>query len=237
VNKTLFVHIGTHKTGSKSLQSYLDALNPTLVTWGYRFYRGLQRDPRCHGELGLAALRPERDSFARYWFPDARGIEYSAMVRRHIQESISGSDTAGIIFSNEDLSYLRFSDELASLHDILGREHQIHIVVYLRERQSFLQSYRQQIRSVAGRNVSNDKSSAFYVDDDSWLADYHSLIRAYESEFSAERVHAVDYDHVLAMDGSILPSFMRALGLPEPGQEQKDAFFIHRTTVDGPAKT
>lgn len=227
--KHLVVHIGTHKTGTKSIQSFLDSARPALLARSCRFYLGTQGIRTCHGELGLAALRADRDSFARRRFPDARGADYAARVQEHVRDFLrhTGEDT--VLFSNEDLCYLRFPDELATLHDILGREHRISIVVFLRERREFLRSYRQQVLSVPGRQPSSDRRSALYVEPDSWLADYDSLVTAYVREFGRTNVTALDYDAALGADGSVIPAFMRTIGLPDVVPDEPARFFIHRS--------
>jgi len=227
--KHLVVHVGTHKTGTKSIQSFLDASQQSLRARNCRFYLGTQGVRTCHGELGLAALRADRDSFARHRFPDARGADYAAHVRQHVRGFLDRATERTVIFSNEDLCYLRFPDEVATLHDILGREHRVSIVVFLRERRDFLRSYRQQVLSVPGRQLASDPRSAFYVEPDSWLADYDSLVTAYVREFSPMHVEAVDYDAAVGADGSVIPAFMRAIGLPDvlPGEPAR--YFIHRS--------
>jgi hypothetical protein len=227
--KRLFVHIGTHKTGTKSIQSFLDSAQSRLADQDCRFYLGLQGIRTCHGELGLATLRGDRDSFARRRFPAARGDDYIAQVRRHVGEYLQRVPEQTVIFSNEDLSYLRFPDEVATLHDILGREHHVTIVVFLRERREFLRSYRQQLLSVPGRQLSRDERSAFYVEPDSWLADYDALLAAYADEFGQANIRALDYDAAVSADGSVVPAFMRAIDQPDIVPAEPERFYIHRS--------
>lgn len=229
--KRLFVHIGTHKTGTKSIQSFLESAQSQLVERGCRFYLGLQGNRTCHGELGLAALRGDRDSFARRRFPAARGAAYVERVRRHVAEYLQRVPEEAVIFSNEDLSYLRFADELATLSDVLGRQHLVTIVVFLRQRCDFLRSYRQQILSVPGRQVSDDTRSAFYVEPDSWLTDYDALLNAYGQEFGHENIRALDYDVTVSSDGNVLPAFLRAIEQPDIAPHNLEPFFIHRSPV------
>lgn len=227
--KRLFVHIGTHKTGTKSIQSFLDSAQSRLAEQDCHFYLGLQGIRTCHGELGLAALRDDRDSFARRRFPAARGAEYVEHVRRHVGDCLRRVQEQTVIFSNEDLSYLRFPDELATLHDLLGREHHVTIVVFLRERREFLRSYRQQLLSVPGRQLSRDERSAFYVEPDSWLADYDALLAAYGREFGQANVRALDYDAAVSSAGSVIPAFMRAIDQPAIVPDDLERFYIHRS--------
>ncbi len=229
--KNLIVHVGTHKTGTKSIQAFLDASRNALSERNCRFYLGTRGIRTCHGELGLAALRDDRDSFARLRFPDARGADYAGRVQRHVRDFLGEVTEDTVIFSNEDLCYLRFPDEVARLHDLLGREHRVSIVVFLRERRDFLRSYRQQVLSVPGRQCSSDPRSALYVEPDSWLADYDRLVSTYEQEFGRMHVRAVDYDAAVGVDGSVIPAFMRAIGLPDVLPDDPGQFFRNRSPV------
>ena len=60
----LCVHIGTHKTGSTSLQRWLFQNKDLLKSKGYQLYEGAYILDN-HIELYLAAMRYERDSFGK----------------------------------------------------------------------------------------------------------------------------------------------------------------------------
>ena len=91
---------------------------------------------------------------------------------------------------------------------------EVRIVLVLRERMSYLASYRRQILKVPGRTVSSNPSSALYVEHDSWLADFDGLISAYSSLYGFANVHIVDYDLHIANCGDVLPAVLEALSVP-----------------------
>src|SRR5215475_4156381 len=64
--KSIFLHIGTHRTGTTSLQTYLGRHRTLLASSGFAFYRGGFM-PNNHVELHAAALRQERDSPFRHY--------------------------------------------------------------------------------------------------------------------------------------------------------------------------
>ncbi len=224
----IFLHIGTHKTGSKSLQRFLYDHSSKLKSMGFRLYAGCHKNPTNHMELHLASLRAERDSFARHNEPAlVADAAYFDRIARRVQSFLKTSTQPHTIFSNEDLSYLRFPDEFARLRDIFNvPSSEICVIVYVRNQADFLRSYTQQIRTRKGREPSRNPSSAFYVGEDTWLADYESLISSYRTHLGC-KVVVIDYDAQIGGPGNIIPSFLEVLGLRPPDFEWKD-YFLHR---------
>ena len=68
---------------------------------------------------------------------------------------------------------------------------------------------------VPGRRPSNNPQSALYIKDDSWLADFDSLRKAYAEQFGTGALNIINYDAELAQSGDVLPALLRAVGLPE----------------------
>lgn len=227
----IVLHIGTHKTGSKSLQRLLADYREELHALGYAVYQGMHHNPCNHAELGLAALRHDRDSFARWNHPGSSTPEFTRAVRARVAGFLAGLDTPHAILSNEDLAYLRHADEVETLRGILGGAGPVRVVVYLREKSAFLRSYAQQIRRRPGRLPSTDPRSAFYVEPDSWLVDYEGLVACYAAAFGRDGVTVLDYDDLLAREGNVIPSFLRTLGVPPfPGLDLRD-YFLHRSSA------
>lgn len=211
----IFLHIGTHKTGTKSLQQWLTDNRAELLAEGISFYAGHLKNPNNHSELGLAALREDQDSFARFMYPKLAGLPYRQAVARQIKEYLSACRSRHVIFSNEDLSLLRYPEELTFLRDLFGG-HEVKVVVCLRNKANYLRSYREQILKVPGRLPASRPESSLYVESDSWLVDYASLQEAYASAFGGSNVAAIDYDAAVARDGTIVPSILAALGVTTP---------------------
>jgi len=213
---SLRLHIGTHRTGSTSIQRWLADHREWLAARGYAVYEGLHI-PANHVELYLAAMRRNRDSFAKQSFRGwSFGADYRALVSRRVREHLALHPARQGVFTTEGLSLLRHEDELDALQNVLGEAAaRTSILLFLRNRQDYLNSYRTQLASQPGRIPATDYWSALYVEDDTWLTDYDQLVAAYARTFGGHNVTVIDFDKEVAVHGSVLPSFLAWLGIPQ----------------------
>ncbi|HET7881554.1 MAG TPA: hypothetical protein VFL55_11760 [Acetobacteraceae bacterium] len=205
--KSIFLHIGTHRTGTTSLQAYLGRRRTLLNASDFAFYRGGFM-PNNHIELHAAALRAERDTPFRHY---ARIADIERLRRRteqRIGAFLERVPQQNLIFSAEGLTYLRHDDEVAYLATLLSPA-QTTVIVYLRNRTEFLRSYKRQML-LMHLPLSAEKDHYAYCEPDSWLVDYDALIAAYTRHYSDIRV--LNYDEISARDRSIIPSFAKEIG-------------------------
>ncbi|ARP99139.1 hypothetical protein DFP91_3636 [Pseudorhodoplanes sinuspersici] len=205
--KKIIVHAGFHKTGTTSIQSFLNRNRHVLRAADIDFYSG-RYISNNHVELHAASMRDERMSS----WKKASGFRSSAMfpvIAAQIKEAIDASPCKTILFSAEGISYLRFEDEIRRLHDLLGRR-QTSIIIYQRERSAWLESFKAQLSTHIP--FSTDKDAFNYVEPDTWLLDFETRIGAFQKAFGAENVTVVDYDGEVTLQGSVIPSFLSAIG-------------------------
>jgi hypothetical protein len=211
--KRIYLHIGTHKTGSTSIQAFLRANRRRLEKHGISLFNG-SIDRFNHIELYLAAIRPERDSFAKQKLRIKTGPSFTAVVRGRVASFLASSRTSSVLMTTEGLSLLRHADEIERLRLLLDADHnQVSVILYLREREQFIESYKKQIFKVPGRAFSDDPASVFYVEPGTWLTDYDAIIDAFRGGFGKDAVSIIDYDAEIERRGDVLPSFVEALGL------------------------
>ncbi len=210
--KKIILHIGTHKTGSTSLQRVLYDCPEVLSAQGYAYYTGY-KELRNHIELYLACMRTGRDSFGRQKYHLEWTPEYFARIRTRVHEFLDHADAPTVVFSTEGLSLLRFGDELERLKELLrADENEVHPLVVTRNRDAYLASYRRTILRHADRQLSSDPTSAFYVESDSWLGDFDGLIACYEEAFDRTVVR-IDYDRSVEREGNVLAPVLESMGL------------------------
>jgi hypothetical protein len=209
--KQIFLHIGTHKTGSTSIQGFLRDHHKALSEDGIAVY-GRDRGAFNNTDLYLASLREERDSFAKLRKGNIYGREFAEETATRVRAFLSEATEPKVVMTTEGLALLRYADEIERLrHVVDAGKHDVSIILYVRNKADYLRSYRQQIAKYAGRAASTDKSSVLYAEDDSWIADFDSLIETYESGFPG-RVNVIDYDREMAHRGNVIPSFLAAIG-------------------------
>ena len=197
------VHIGTHKTGSTSLQYWLTQNAEELArTHGLGVYRPIHPNGR---ELALWCANPDRSIPTIREIPEWRTDTWREQSFGHMRSEVERDDDV-VLFSNETLSLLRSPNELENLRTLLAPR-EVHIVLVTRRREDFLRSWREQLTR-DGFAMSPDPSSFAYLESDSWLVDYDEIIAVNAQVFGADRVHRVEYDEAMARYGSIIPAVM-----------------------------
>ena len=226
--KTAIVHIGMHKTGSTSLQFFLNRHRGKLRKAGIDFFEGAYL-PENHLELHAATMRPERMSP----FKIMRNIEaddaFCDEVKRRTTAFVRNSSASRLLFSAEGISYLRYPDEMAALKSLLDGV-PARLAIFVREKASWLASYRAQMKSFP---PPTSKGEFNYTQDDTWLLDFDERIDRFRQAFGKDSVLALSYDDAVAADGSIIPAFLRYLGVIEHfSPDDWNGIFMNRRSPD-----
>jgi hypothetical protein len=183
----VLLHVGTHRTGTTSIQRFLRDHPAELAEVGLTFPRG-QFLADNHVELHMLTMRPERQTFARRMFPQPSPV----------------TARTDALWSAEGLSFLRYPDEIERIVSMIGVPDRV--VMFIREPASFLASYTRNLARV-GVSPSSDPDSTAYVEPDSWLVDYDTRIGLWREMVGAERVTVLDYDD------DVIPIFADLLGI------------------------
>lgn len=221
----VWLHVGTPKTGTTSIQAFLKSQPGFLAASGYSLITCPRGKPNFK-HLTLASLLPFRRPLIKMrGMPTALGLHFMRWrVRRSIARQISKSSSSQFIVSNESLSYLRHVEEVQALRSLFPAECRFTAILVLRDKQDFLASRRKQILKQR-LPISEVNGSSTYVEADSWLVDYESI----ESVFSkiAGEVKVIDYDLALRTDNNIIPAFLATLGMRTiPGAV--DPYFLNK---------
>ena len=201
--RRLFVHIGTHKTGTTSFQKWLMTNEPLLLErFGLGVYHGAFPNAR---EIGLACANTDRLLPVRH-LPQWNDPTWRAHVGDIIQAQLA-RDVPSMILSAESLSFLRAPEEIRRVSEMMTN-HDVTILVTLRNPVEFLGSWERHLTR-GGYELSDNPASFAYVKHDSWLARYDQLIDAYAAVFGRDRVLTIDYESANAEFGSVIPALMR----------------------------
>jgi hypothetical protein len=223
--RRVLLHVGTHRTGTTSIQHFLrDHNEDVLSKVGASFPDGFLI-PAAHSELPLLCIRPERTWPARIRLPGTQDERWLATARRHVRSDVQTSTDEVLVYSHEDLSYLRFDDEFERLRALfVPRE--VTVVVALRDKRDFLRSYGEQLAAM-GFGPSDDPTSFAYLEPDSWLLDHDALVEGYRRHFGTEHVVVLDYDEMLRTDGSAIPAVAALLGISPTSLPSLDEYFFN----------
>ena len=122
---------------------------------------------------------------------------------------------------------LRSDAEIADIKSLFdGYDVDILPILVLREKDDFLQSYKKQMEKT-GHDPSQNPKSAFYVEPDTWLIRFDSIIDAYERGFG--KVEVLTYNR----DG-IITDILARMGFHLPGADK--SYFINQTATSGAGK-
>lgn len=195
------VHIGTHKTGTTSFQNWGDTHRSEIQRrTGYRFYESAW--DRAMIEFPILSVRPELDLHARV----RAGVQWVTPevqrdMRTHIKSQLDGQD---LIISAEGLSFIRTTDEVDRLHELLA-PYELEFIVVLREQADFLSSYSQWMKKLDIKQ-SKDPESCRYLGTDSWIIDFDRFPKLFPG------IKIIEYRQAMHDSGSIIPAIMEGIG-------------------------
>jgi hypothetical protein len=184
--RTVKLHIGKHKTGTTSFQNYLKDV------YGAGGVPDICLVPRKLAiAIVIVCMRdevpiPPQQTAER----KKRSLSFDS-VKKEFEAFKRAAAGNTFVISTEHLSYFRTDEEIMRLRSILGHfdEHEIYLA--LRDKLQFLESYRKQLLKT-GHSISTDRTSAYYCEADSWLADDESIMDLWRRNFG--NITAIEYD-------------------------------------------
>jgi hypothetical protein len=206
----VLLHVGFQKTGTTSIQYWLRDHSALLAEHGFRFPRGWLH-LNTHVELSLCLTRPDRMTQGRLRGDEWRDETWRRFVLWQIIEDLNSHVRGMTILSNEDLSLFRHEDEFEALRRVIG---DAAIIMYLRRPDDFLASLRAHYAKDSMAGPSSDPDAFNYTEPGSWVARYEDRVEMWRRYFT--RVRVLDYDVQVQRDGSVIPSFLRLIGVPVP---------------------
>ena len=208
-----YIHIGSHKTGTTSIQHYLQEHRAALMDAGlYVPDTLLGFDNPSHFLLNVYALDEDRDSTAKTRLREFLDKDFfatldkrlAAAVARHYQQAMDAG-CEEILWTNEGLYLLNSVAEYSRLRQLFSLySEEVACVCCFRDKESFRQSYIKQLESLE-LPLSDDPTSYRYLEPDSWIFDYDRKQALLTEVF--DEVLILDYD-----PSDMVKVFMEALG-------------------------
>lgn len=185
------IHIGQHKTGTTSIQHYLQQNRSKLSDHGLYIPDSIVgfTNP-SHFILNVYALNENRFSSMKERLYKVKSQSYFDGLEDELKLDISRhykiarqKGCKDVLWSNEGLYHLNSEMEYVRLKNLFN-EHSTSIVsdCCFRDPQSYKQSYAKQLLK-QGIMPSKNKDSYRYLEDDSWLFDYPAKLKMLNNVF------------------------------------------------------
>lgn len=201
MKKTIYLHVGMHKTGTTTIQDFLYINKDSLLLHGYDYLVG-----NCvwsaHHPLGWAFQGVSNAT--RHYCPwHERGII------NHLEDEISCSGKNNFIVSSENLFQLKNIEFIERFFKRF-QDFEFKVLVYLREQASFLESWYCEL--VRADYCKLDKEFDEFVDQPMYNLDYNSGLMHWTSFVSKKNIFLFDYSSV-SKNGGLIKSLCGSLGL------------------------
>jgi hypothetical protein len=219
MTRQIIIHAGQHKTGSTSIQTYIELHRDFLSARGITPCRDWSEDLTeermaelpfnakfiANAVLRQSLLTPVRLQTGATSMSDA---EWELAARR-INARLHATAGNTLLVSAEAFSFLRQPAEARRL-DMLCDGFERRCLIFLREPKSWLDSWKVQIThsDLVSKPGAKAGEGIFDLGPSSWLVD-HDAIRA----FWGENAIYLSYEGEVARHGSVIPAFLAALGL------------------------
>jgi hypothetical protein len=234
MRKRVFLHAGMHKTGTTSIQTYLTANRKWLAERDYFVMGDLEasrlhwrskfgRSANCY-RIAHLAIRPDLPTPMRLTAPEtlasSRGVDRAI---RDLNSYIGSHHCHNIIISSEAFSFLRISSERQRVRQMFSN-HQVVPILFFRDEMEWLKSWKSELSKHL--DLAEGRSSQLEIcnfSERSWLVDYEGI-----KKFWGKSGKYLSYEDAVNGFGSVIPTFVEALGLDPAQCPSWDEFWLNK---------
>lgn len=229
-SKTLYIHVGNHKTGTTSIQQALVANPAALEARGLQYFWENYREAKHNF--------PDLHSWL--WFDHEQGVVPNGM-RLHdpqeLAERLAARDS-DVIVSSENFSFVFDPEEITRLQSELRKWFSaIKIICYLRRQDRHVISHHQEgskLRRRAEYDLFGSSTLAIppYNPNHALYLDYHKRLGMWADAFGDQNMIFRVFERSLLKDGDVVADFFGLFGI-----EDFEPMHEHNTSrVDRQAK-
>ncbi|WP_244263177.1 hypothetical protein [Thioalkalivibrio thiocyanoxidans] len=206
----LYLHVGTHKTGTTSIQTLMEDRVSLFTEAGV--IPLLTPDGKANQySLAHRFIRPEVRTPMR--LRQAKPVVERAVQDKmldHVRKSIGESRYSSFLLSSEAFSFLREDRERRELEaTVLKLVDEVIPILVMREERAWRKSFGGQIRKMGIQAQCAELEEAERPDG-VWYYDREAL---FEFWGRVGPLITIDYDAALRRDGDVIPSFLAAVGI------------------------
>jgi hypothetical protein len=231
---TLFLHIGIGKTGTTSIQTFLEMNAPALANLGVVMPSSLGK--RNHRRLAMYALNDEvidnSRRAKRLATPEAVRLFREHALKDFRAESAKLRAGHAVVMSSEQMTRLRRPGEISRLKDFvsLAGHDEIRVIVYLRRQDLYYVSeYSQEIKG--GKDIPF-RPDGKVVNRDIYF--YDRLLGYWSEVFGRSAIVVRPFEQSALRNGDAINDFMSIIGIddlcgfqrPPPRNPSLDAYAI-----------
>lgn len=212
---TIFLHVGVGKTGTTTLQLFLEMHRAALAARGLHVATAPQS--RNHRALAMYALDDTVIDNARkakkLTTPAAIANYRNALLARVRDEAATAglTEDTSLVFSSEQLTRLKQPSEFARLRDLLSHygRHKIKIVAYLRRQdQYYASSYSQYIKG--GQDIDMVPTASLMKQS---VYDLRRFLDGWAQAFGQENIIVRVFERFQLKDGDVISDFLDVVGV------------------------
>lgn len=201
MKKTIYLHVGMHKTGSTTIQNFLYENKDTLLLHDYDYLAG-NCVWKAHHPLGWS-FQGAQKAIKQYcsW--------YGQGVINHLENEILRSDKNNFIISSENLFQLQNMEFIERFFKRF-KGFEFKVFVYLRDQASFIESWYCEL--VRADYCKLDKEIDDFVEQPMYNLDYNSVLTQWSMLVSKDNIYLFDYSSI-SKGAGLIEGLCGSLGL------------------------
>lgn len=217
--KNLILHIGSHKTGTTSIQKALQKSKSELNKNEHDFFIINRQGKSLKNKGNTSSWIPGNANTHANTHPDLfQGIGLKVSSPEALAESLNDSEYDNIIMSAENFSWIYDDDEIKRLHSFLSKFFRVRIIVYLRRQDTQIISHHQQgsnSRRLPAYGYYGGTSKAIPHDRENYdeYLDYNNRLSKWAKHFGMKNMIVRIFEKDRLKNNDVVSDFLDAIGL------------------------
>lgn len=209
----MILHIGTHKSGSTSLQNVLYKNSKTLLDYDVDYPQNLCIWDSAHHPLGWCMKNDYQNIDREFNYDKSKGVIH------HYLSQIKKSKAQTIVISTETLFVATDYKKLKSFYDLLTQEYDVSVIMYLRHQSNFLFSWYSELVTAWYGKITIPFAN--FLENPMYPVEYDKVIDRWVEIFGSESVRVFSFESVASSSEGLVGHFFNNF-LPEVSFEKLD---------------